>query len=99
MNEKNNKLTVSMEQGVDVYGKVPGDRRRYRKKAGELKEAPVGEPATIKEETNGCLKVIDTGPPLVTATEELESSFLQHLKSYGGNGSGRTCTHRAVSSG
>ena len=28
--------------------------------------------------------MIDTGPPLATATEELESSFLQHLRSYGG---------------
>ena len=43
----------------------------------------MGEPATGNEEANGCLKVIDTGPPLATATEELEGSFLQHLRSYG----------------
>ena len=36
------KLTVSTKQGVEVYGKVPVGRRQYRKKAGELREAPVG---------------------------------------------------------
>ena len=67
-----------------MYSKVLGGIRQYRKRAGDLREAPVGEPATAKEEANGCLKVIDTGPPLATATEEMESSFLQHLRSYGG---------------
>ena len=67
-----------------MYGKVTRARRQYRKRAGELREAPVGESASVKEEANGYLKVIDTGPPLATATEELESSFLQHLRSYGG---------------
>ena len=64
--------------------KYRGGRRQYRKRARKLREAPTGEPATVKEEANGCLKVIDTGPPLATATEEMESSFLQHLRSYGG---------------
>ena len=49
----------------------------------DLREAPVGEPATAKEEANDCLKVIDTGLPMATATEELEGGFLQHLRSYG----------------
>ena len=55
-----------------------------QEKGGGIQEAPVGEPATVKEEANSCLKVIDTGPPLATAAEELESSFLQHLRSYRG---------------
>ena len=75
---------IPEEQGVEVYGRVPGGRRRYRKRAGELREAPEGDLATVKEEANGCLKVIDTGPPLATATEELEGSFLQPLRNYGG---------------
>ena len=90
---------MSTEQGVEVYGKVPEGRRQCRKRTGELREAPVGEPATGKEEASGCLKGINTGPLLATATEELEGSFLQHLRSYGGNGSERTCTHWTVSSG
>ena len=72
------------EQGVEVYSKVPGGRLQYRKRAGDMREASAGEPATVKEEANGCRKVIDTGPPLATAAEELENSFLQHLRSYGG---------------
>ena len=99
LDEENDELTVLTEQGVEVYSKIPGGSRQYRKRAGDLREAPVGEPATVKEEANGCLKVIDTGPPLATATEELESSFLQHSRSYGGNGFGRTCTHRTALSG
>ena len=81
---KNDKLTVSTEEGVEVYGRALGGRCRYRKRAGELREAPVGEPTTVNEEANGCLKVINTGPSLATATEELEGSFLQNLRSYGG---------------
>ena len=44
----------------------------------------MGEPATVKEEANGCLKVIDTGPLLDTATGEPEGGFLQHLLRYRG---------------
>ena len=88
MDEENDDLTVLTEQGVEVYTKVPGGRyqgrHQYKKMAGDLREAPVGKSATVKAEVNGCLKVIDTGPPIVTAAEKLESSFLQHLRSYEG---------------
>ena len=43
-----------------------------------------GKPATGKEDADGCLKVVDTGPAMVDETEERNSTFLQHLQSYGG---------------
>ena len=72
------------DQGVEVYDRVPGARRRYRKSDGELREAPTGKPATTKEDADECPKVVDTGPSIVDATEEQDGTFFQHLRSYGG---------------
>ena len=40
--------------------------------------------ATVKEDTDGCLKLVDIGPSMVDETEELDSTFFQHLRSYAG---------------
>ena len=71
------------DQGVEVYGRVLGGRRRYRATGGELRDAPAGKLATVKEDTDGCLEVVDTGPLMVDETEEPDSTFFQHLRSYG----------------
>ena len=72
---ENNELTVSTKQGVEVYGRAPGGRRRYRKRAGELRKAPVGKPATGKEGADGCLKVIGTGPPMATVGRDTAREY------------------------
>ena len=49
-----------------------------------MREAPAGKPATVREDADKYLKVVDTGSLMIDATEEPDSMFFQHLQSYGG---------------
>ena len=63
----------------------------------ELRDAPAGKPAFVKEDADRCLKVVDTGPSMVDVTEEPDITFFQHLRSYGGSGFGTTYAHLMAS--
>ena len=99
MDEEADELTVATDQGIELYSRAEGRRRRYYKKEGEQREAIAGKPVTVQEDGDKFLKVVDTGPPLWEEAEEVEDTFHQHLRSYGGSGFGTTYTHLTASSG
>ena len=61
MDEEKDELVVATDQGVEIYSRDPGSRRRYRRNDRGLRDVAAGKPATDREDANGYLKVVDTG--------------------------------------
>ena len=40
-----------------------------------MREAPAGKLETVREDADGYLKVVDTGPSMVEVTEEPDNTF------------------------
>ena len=75
---------MATDQGVELYSRAPGARRRYRRNKREQREATTGKPEMVREGADGRLKVVDTSPTLREYPEELDKTFYQYLLSYGG---------------
>ena len=54
-------LTVATDQDAELYNRAPRSRRRYRKNEGELREITADKLATVRENKDGYLEVVDTG--------------------------------------
>ena len=64
---------------------MPGTRGRYTNTKGEARDAVTQDkPAIVREDKDGCLKVVDTGSLLQNETSEEEDTFYQHLLKRGG---------------
>ena len=65
-----------------MYKRTEGNRRKYHRDEAETREKVHGNPATVTEDEDGLLKVLETGPSPTEDVVDENKSFCQHLMGY-----------------